>query len=348
MRPAPIRIAAVAAMSAILAACTEMQVTKITPASRACGTDTDVKGMRYYLSRPYVLVKRPILIKQRRELYLGHPDGAGITSDDAAQSRSSSSALSYHNATDMRIAPGDMRTADQEVSDAARSADGAPTSTGGGSAPPAGTDAPTIVSSVSRGIGSAGIPMSPQPPPEKPTGDHEVPDLGGDIQIVFLPDLDEQYAVHGCNAFAKQAYGLRFEEGWKLTGVNVEQDSTPVPLEFLNLINKAIQSARNVAETAINPAAKVSTPVPLSGLTDQSTPSIVARDPNAGMVLYERVTQTYLQPGLYRLSKPWETDGIPAAGTGLLAQLGLPTVDRRTTRIAKAENLSQVLPDDAR
>jgi hypothetical protein len=332
-------------MCAVLAGCTEMQVRKITASSRACGSDANIKGMRYYLSRPYVLVNRPILITERRQLFVAHPDGSPITTEDGALPPKTAPGLSYDNKSGSGTA-GIPSTAEQADNPINRGADLTTIDPGSTSTKP-GADGSTIVSAVSRGVGSAGIPIAPQLPPEAPANDHKLPDLAGDIQIVFLPDLDEQYAVHGCNTFSKQAYGLRFEEGWKLTGVNVEQDATPVPLEFLNLISKAIQSARNVAETAVNPKFTSSGSGALPGFTDQSTPGLVGRDPTANLVLYERVTRTYLQPGLYRLTKPWEMDAAPAVGTGLLAQLGLPTIDRTETRIASPQNLKDVLPADA-
>ena len=40
--------------------CANVSVTKVPVAARASGQDAQVEGFRYYLTRPYVLVKRPV------------------------------------------------------------------------------------------------------------------------------------------------------------------------------------------------------------------------------------------------------------------------------------------------
>src|SRR5262245_2256965 len=51
------------------AGCANLHVTKVTEQKRATGDDRFVKGFRYYLSRPYVIVKAPVLVSEHTELY---------------------------------------------------------------------------------------------------------------------------------------------------------------------------------------------------------------------------------------------------------------------------------------
>src|SRR5581483_5642872 len=73
-----------------------------------------------------------------------------------------------------------------------------------------------------------------------------------EIQILYLPDLDEQYAIRSENVFSKTAFRLDFSRGWRLDSVAAEQDSTPVAIELLRTIDKAIDSARQLEETALS------------------------------------------------------------------------------------------------
>jgi hypothetical protein len=161
------------------------------------------------------------------------------------------------------------------------------------------------------------------PTPEPPAKDRHSGALQGNIQIVFLPDMDEQYAVKSRNIVSKSEFTLKFQEGWALNDVYADHDSTPVPLELLNTIDQAIESAKSVALAQMKKDAAGGGGGPgsrQSGSTDRTV--MVAED----LPIYKLVQTTYIKPGLYRLNKPWETGGPMPAGCGFLAKLGLQTV----------------------
>lgn len=332
--------------------CAKLEVTKITPSQRALGCADCVKGMRYYMSRPYVSIKRPILVVSTSELYLAHPDGTPVDDELNGQSQPSlklqrkignGSRPGGANAQDAggRTADTSSRSSETASRSSAVRADAAQDSAPGGD-----SNETNVVSEVSGGIGTAGVPLKPQAPPEASAEGNQPVDVSADIEIIYLPDFDEQYAMQGRNCFSKQTYGVRFEEGWKLTGVNVETDSTPTPIEFLNLINKAIQAARNLGVTSIDPNAS---PLPLTGVSDAANIAAEVTHQNAdkeGLVLYEFVTETHIKPGIYRINKPWETGGMTNVETGLLGQLGLPTIVRTYRRVARqGSSLDATLSD---
>src|SRR5262249_17233135 len=76
--------------------------------------------------------------------------------------------------------------------------------------------------------------------------------LNGDIDVVFLPDLDEQYAMKSKNFLSKSAFGVVFKDGWQLTDVQAEHDSTPVAIELLNTISKAVDAAKTIATAGLS------------------------------------------------------------------------------------------------
>jgi hypothetical protein len=63
--------------------------------------------------------------------------------------------------------------------------------------------------------------------------------VNGPIQIIFLPDMDEQYAIRSENFVSKSDFSLQFRNGWELTDVSGNHDSTPVALELIKTINAA-------------------------------------------------------------------------------------------------------------
>jgi hypothetical protein len=327
--------------------CAQMRVTKIMPGDRATGCDEKVKGMRYYLSRPYVCIKKPILVTTSTSLMLVNSDGTSLATPFDASQPKGETKVNQHQTPSQPAANGGVSDAAGGNGAAAAAAPAAPAKTADA---PAAADSSNLVHQASSTTGTAGSPLTPQPPPEA-SGEGDVPTsvISPDaIEIVYLPDFDEQYAVHGQNCLSRQAYGLRFEGGWKLTGVNTEVDSTPVPIEFLNLINKAISAARNLELARINPAGITSPAItsPLAGFSE----STMATDPKdqskPDYLLYEVVTERYIKPGVYRINKPWEIGAPADPGAGLLAQLGLPLVDRTYTRIAtKRGPLATVLGD---
>lgn len=351
------------AASLLVAGCANLHVTKVTAEKRCTEEDRHVKGFRYYLSRPYVVVKAPVLVCETSVLYVvkdkdakGEPVPAPKPKEEVSRINPASGV--FESVSDAELAvlrrlmekdPGVKQVVfkdkkppvevSQTIIDQGggvkRLADladqpGDVVVTG---AVVQGADSAATLGDAAAAAASAdrlGIPTvtADTAVPERNTADH----LRGDVQIVFLPDLDEQYAVHNCNVLSKSAYTLHFKDGWELTDVNGEFDSTAVPLEILNFIDKAITAAKTVALAGVQRQAKLLG----ADVADRSPPL-----KETGYTIYQVITTTYLKPGVYRINKPWEmANGGEAGGCGLLAKLGLATFE--TTRIETPPVLKQV------
>ena len=68
--------------------------------------------------------------------------------------------------------------------------------------------------------------------------------LTGAIQVIYLPDLDEQYVIKSKNLLAKSAFALAFRNGSELMEVDAEHDATTVTIALLSLVQQAIGSLR--------------------------------------------------------------------------------------------------------
>jgi hypothetical protein len=330
--------------------CACLEVKKVSEEKRQAGSD-HVKGFRYYLSRPYVVVQAPILVCESSTLYVVSDRPEHLTVPPAEDKtrpgkppelgqekilRINPASGAFESVSDVELAALRKMASSAAAGQAAARAEPPPPlliapGPGGlsaaGAAADAAADATAAVAaqgqarsradSASNGGGSPNIPTFSSDPT---LTERKTAQLNGNIQVVFLPDLDEQYAVHNCNVLSKSAYALYFRDGWQLSDVTGEFDSTAVPLEILNFIDKAIESAKGVALAGVDRQARI------LGAADVGVTKVPAL--RGGATVYRLVTSTYLKPGVYRVNKPWEINGEhPADGCGLLAKMGLATFD---------------------
>jgi hypothetical protein len=80
-------------------------------------------------------------------------------------------------------------------------------------------------------------------------------------------------------------------------------------------VDKLIESSKQIEEARMDAEAAKHQPEAPKGFYSAHSGDFVL------------IESLYLKPGIYRLNKPWENDGVaPASGCGLLAKMGLPTV----------------------
>jgi hypothetical protein len=330
-------LAALAAVLTFTGCVSQLSVRKVPLDRRVEGRDDHIHGFRYYLSRPYVLVKEPILVS--REVQLKYVDPCSeeakvlgfvrlpseVTMTEAVCTRAGDGVvepMSQDQWASMRRfleaktqAAVRTRPSAQELADIA-----------------AGDNVFEMTSLQQAGFqpssredivdANPGFLYADETKLKAPSGADTVT-LEGPIDIVFLPDMDEQYAVHNRNWLAKSSYDLQFKDGWKLEGVDGSFDSTTVAIALLETIDSALSSAKKVALAGIEtrPGA-----VPLAAKEDAPLPYMVPRKSD-GPLMMEVHRETYILPGLYRINKPWEMGGIDtSAGCGFLTKLGLDTV----------------------
>jgi hypothetical protein len=324
------------------AGCASLVVKKVS--TDGAGSD-HVKGFRYYLSRPYVVVKAPVLVCETSTLYLVEdmPELLPLPSMEATEKvmRINAASGAFESVTGEELAafrrlasgaadvqpvagfkkqpPAPVIVQQPPAGSVAAAAAAAGTGDSSSGADVNAADQSTVTRT---GTAADVLPDIPKISQDPTLSVRKTAQLDGNIQVVFLPDLDEQYAIHNCNLLSKSAYALNFNDGWQLTDVSGQFDSTAVPLEILNFIDTAIDSAKTVALAAV----------------DREARALSQADPAPGPMLagdrtvYRVITATYLKPGIYRVNKPWEMAGEhPVCGCGLLAKMGLATFE--TSRV---------------
>jgi hypothetical protein len=296
--------------------------------------DEHVKGFRYYLGRPYVIVKEPIFVAEDITLFvagreLPPPPTQGETlpppfTERAARVNGRTGALEPVSEEEwaalrerLRLDSG-VQQATYRPAPAAAPVVNVQVNSPADAALPGGTYLDVDRASDKSAVAQSVRDTDPVKAPDVPTSDVRTVDLDGKIQVVFLPDMEEQYAVHNINVMAKSDYRLAFKDGWQLQGVSGSFDSTTVAVELLKTIDAAINAAKSVALGGIGGGG--------GGGASSSEQGRLAALQRRGNPLLERVTRTYVKPGMYRINKPWEMGEGCEAGAGFLVKLGLKTV----------------------
>ena len=287
-----------------LAGCANIHARKVPVEERIAGADRE-KGFRYYLPRPYVVVAKQVLIATEVE------EAEVVQLKNKA---TGAKELGLRSQLCIPGQPGKPRIYDRSgkplnpdewLLDHAYVAQPAKLRT---PIPPAAPDAK----------GKSAIPAEPRfgPAPPPASGGASGDDIPG-LQVVMLPDFEEQMAVRNKTIAAKSAYDLHFTDGWQLESVNGAWNSTEVPIRLLQSITKVIKAAEALQLQAIGTAPKGPSPPPFTGKSNiWNLPAKVF------------VTRTYyLEPGIYRIQKSWERQpsevNSVAAAAGLLSDLGL-------------------------
>jgi hypothetical protein len=280
--------------------CANLKVTKITATEKGTCKDHCTKGFRYYLSRPYVVVEKPVCVSEEISLLVVDTK-SDLEGQVPAQLLEQVKMLLDSPATVSSSAGGSPGTMAEDG---------------------AGPDKSSEDEQTKQKTQGTAYTLSPEDlqPDNTPTVD-----LKGSIKVVFLPDMDEQYAVHNTSFLGKIAYRLAFKDGWQLQGVSADTDNTAVAIALLKAVQTGIDTAKKVAmkRNALAQALKK----PAEPAAGNNKAAMLKDGKDDSLRIMEVATCTYLKPGLYRINKPWEMDGGIACDQdgGFLQKLGLET-----------------------
>lgn len=353
---------ALACLGAFEAGCANLEVKKVPLAERTANVDHE-QGFRYYLNRPYIVVKKPITISETISLVRvkgpdqlatksspktdgnstrqqTNPSHTGmetvqltfITGPRAGQTVSvvdlilespGTGAVRPMTSAELRristvLSPGNSYTTlDEEQT----GSDVSGVNIGGTGFAGAGTGSADKSGATGSNDSSSNSASLDQP---TLASIQHAPALVGDIGIIYLPDLDEQYVIKSRNCMSKTAFGLAFRNGSELAEVQGEHDSTALPLAILQQIQNAIATAQGVEQQRIQQQSKAS-----KGTTGGGSAQAKLNGQTSDEVVWQLIERVSIKPGVYRLNKPWEVEcgqTVQQTGCGLLAKLGLPSV----------------------
>jgi hypothetical protein len=301
----PVCYFAVALALAVGHGCSNVQVKRVPNDVVAA---EKVKGFRYYLSRPYVVLAnrvelgstledgRPVAL-QRVGTANRIPGFTTVAADPVLQSRRVFSAdgqeLNVKEWTEAKVRPAASSVQQARYEQL-----------------PSGFVQPAPAYFVSAPLATGVAAPAPAPGPAAPA---VVPN----IQVVFLPDFDEMYAIQPINVAAKTQYEIHFTDGWQLDSAGATLDSTDIPIAFLRSIQNLFKLASGQQGTSTT-----------GGGAKSPGPADMAPAAEAYGGPLVKIKHTYfLEPGMYRVQKSWErTPGecqSVAGAVSLLTSLGL-------------------------
>lgn len=301
-------------------------------------TGDQVKGFRYHLSRPYVVVQKPILVSEQIRVGQFKP-GEG-KSPPGARGQAGGTGSAVVELRSPRVRELDTRELESLKHHVEASSDVRRVSHAVDEAEDKAAQKVLETNSAFDATVPSDVGTHQPIPTDTHTQKTDKNRLQGNIKVIFLPDLDETYAVQDCSIMAKSAYKLSFRDGWELTDVSGEFDSTTVAVELLTVLDNAINKAQSIEEARIerqkaiaDAAAQAEEKKKQNNLLDNRE----AARPN----YFQEITRTYIKPGVYRINKPWEIEGGLQAhqGSDLLSSLGLTLCQVTERQILYAEEV---------
>lgn len=226
--------------------------------------DYDTKGIRYWLSKPYLFVNERVLIAELQHVYLQEGDQlipVAHCDSRCEQIPGNESEINVKKSEDGNK-NGDRGGHDVALIEESQMGDD--------------NDKGDI----------AGKPVTPPPStntkPSKPsTGSSSgsPSNSGAKVTIAWLPDYCEQYAYRSRSFLAKSKVTISLADGWKLESAEADTDSTAVVSKLIDFFGTRVQAKEETERTQI---------------------TTMAEEAQVGGDQYWIATEsTYLMPGVY-------------------------------------------------
>lgn len=297
---------AAAAIAILLATgCAEVNVKKIaTPTQYLKWTDKmqeesdSVKGVRFYLPRPFISVFESFPVHSDVYLARGQvtPDGRYITIDKLVEVKPGGGGAVIYSDDPIKIAPRNIYRPDAATARALAEAAGKaaarakpesaseppPAEAPPSSAPKTGTSTYKVTND------NAALAFQP---------------LRGNFDVVYMPDFEEQYAVVSKPRLGNAAATVNLGQGWSLQGMDATTDNSAIVGRVFALIDTATKLGTEAAKTALGlPPGTTLVPKP-----ESATESLDAKSAVPGTAISLKVTVVhYAAKGLYPVLKPRE------------------------------------------
>ena len=304
--------------------CASVKVRKVpTPTQYSVWTDQmqakadKMEGFRFYLPRPFVSVTEPFPIRADTFIADGHVSadgkyvivesvraGAGLNDYMAGIKKDTqipAQAIVQPSAASVAAAKDLVKAQSELIKAATNALSGAP-----------GTTVQTGGTDTSK---TSAIPTSPAPPTgvnkrdvHNDNGAFAYQPMRGVMDIAYLPDFEEQYAVSSRSGLGNAQFSINLGQGWSLQGFNSLTDNTELNKRIFDVIDTSIQLAKDAAKTAAGiPPVDIS-PGITKLITPQSAPAGSAEgnlNPSSPVSL-KIVVIHYAAKGLYPVIKPRE------------------------------------------
>jgi len=337
--------------------CARMDYVKIpTPTQYEVWTDAmqkkadAIEGVRYYLPRPFLHLKEPVPVAQRTALvsFVLEPEQRDASGKVVTFARYKLDLPVDAPAWVKRVAPAYISPA------MARSVLGTAGSTGDGQA-------------------QSGAPEEPDQPAPPSAGDKPpselkarvgyvnetdpVTKLGPLMDVVYLPDFEEQVAIRPRGGLGKTDVEARLRNGWAAEVFAEKTDNSNLIPYVLDMVEKASGTATRGAANVAKMMATGGIPVPgLGDLASQAQSGAPITGDEAekslGAALIFRLTEIRTgQPGIYPIIKPremvyWLKQWSPDRGVASEAS-DSPDMDRNFARMLSDRDLAFIRPEVA-
>lgn len=292
-------------LTAAMSGCARLDYVKVpTPTQYSGWTDEDqqkadsMKGVRYYLPRPFLHLKKSIPVAQRVAFISFRFDPIERTykleppQDPPTWLR--------------RVAPQKISVGQALAATLARAGSEAAKQQAGGvdsddppSAEPGATEPPSTLMATTGFINQS----------------DPVTELSDKMDIVYLPDFEEQYVIQAKTGMGKAKIETRLRNGWAAETFSVDVDNSQVVPYVIKQIEKVSDVAAGIATTWLpvaaglppgtSPAALMGAELQAGGVEGDLT-TRVAENVLGQVLLFKIAEVRIAQPGVYPILKPRE------------------------------------------
>lgn len=129
--------------------------------------------------------------------------------------------------------------------------------------------------------------------------------LRGNLDIVYLPDFEEQYVISSQSGLGNAKFEVNLGQGWSLQGFNSLTDNSEINKRIFDLIDTSIRLAKTAASAAIGvpPPAIDAVPGAAIAQAERDVPKAVK---SGTPVTLKIVVLHYAAKGIYPVIKPRE------------------------------------------
>ena len=279
----------------VLFGCSSVEITKV-PSKTQYSTWGDeqqrrvdsIKGVRYYMPRPYVNVYEPFLVKSTAYIVNGL-----VSADGSIRLKelkpSAPKEIRELVGIDLagNIYSGMSRTSDNQGEQG--NEEGEQTN----------EEIPVTPTETVRKAGKSKLSVA---------NDHNaysITPLRRYYDIVYLPDFDEQYAVSRTLGFGGTTVNVTLGQGWSLQKVDIEVDNSAISNILLDLFEAVTKDALGLLDVKL-PSSEAKGDQSREGVSDTRE------------ITLKIIKAEYVTPGLYPIAKPREIMELVQSGKSLV------------------------------
>ena len=284
----------------LTASCATVEIHRI-------GTDGEVigpEGLRFYMPRPYVAVNEPFIVSGEAYLVGGEitPDGKYVLINDIKLTDGTNGRFvsRFLGTTARKISVTNVIAVDEGMK-VERS--GEQSTSEGAMVKEEETETASLKKPVQEKTGTLNLKVA------NDNSAYAVTPMKRYIDIVWLPDFEEQYVVKGKAGLGNASIAMQLGQGWSLQGIEANVDNSSMTGRIYDLIDQGAEILSTLGRAQLGlPPVSMGGGEQFASETPPDVTRFLGGTPLTVKVTFVRIAA----PGIYPILKPEEMEKIPS------------------------------------